>query len=124
MIVVTNSGPLIALAKLGILHLLEPLYGQVFVPGAVYREVVERGEQAGFSDVLQIRLAFQRNQLIGMEAKKTIPEVSGLPLHLGEKEAISLALENKADLLLLDDMLAWTEAKNLGLCVNSPFAHF
>ena len=28
-VVITNAGPLIALAKLNLLHLLEPLYGRV-----------------------------------------------------------------------------------------------
>ena len=50
MIVVTNSGPLMALAKLGLLDLLGRLYGKVYMPGAVYDEVVLRGEEGGFSD--------------------------------------------------------------------------
>jgi len=43
MIVVTNAGPLMALAKLGLLHLLGQLYGKVEMPTAVYNEVVLRG---------------------------------------------------------------------------------
>jgi len=39
MIVVTNAGPLMAFAKLGLLHLLDRLYGTVLIPGAVYDEV-------------------------------------------------------------------------------------
>lgn len=57
MIVITNSGPLIALAKLGLLYLLQRIYGQVYVAKAVYHEVVERGEKGGYSDALQIKLA-------------------------------------------------------------------
>ena len=63
MIVVTNSGPLMALAKLGLLDLLGRLYGKVYMPGAVYDEVVLRGEEGGFSDSLQVKLAIQRKQL-------------------------------------------------------------
>lgn len=47
MIVVTNAGPLIALAKLGLLHLLGRLYGTVLMPGAVYDEVVLRVMEDG-----------------------------------------------------------------------------
>lgn len=45
MIVVTNAGPLIALARIGCLDLLQSLYGQVHIPPAVRNEVVtsERG---------------------------------------------------------------------------------
>lgn len=41
--VVTNSGPLIALASVGQLDLLQSLYTIVLVPDAVWREVTEAG---------------------------------------------------------------------------------
>ncbi|EFK11580.1 toxin-antitoxin system, toxin component, PIN family [delta proteobacterium NaphS2] len=118
MIVVTNSGPLIAMAKLGLLNLLPQIYAEIYVPGTVYQEVVERGEEGGFSDALQIKLAVQREQLIRMKAENTRSEVAELPLHRGEKEAIGLALEMKAGLVLLDDLLARSEAKKVGLSVK------
>ena len=40
---VTNTGPLIVLAKLNRLHLLPVLYGEVVVPQAVYQESVVVG---------------------------------------------------------------------------------
>ena len=118
MIVVTNSGPLMALAKLGLLNLLGRLYGKVYMPGAVYDEVVLRGEEGGFSDSLQVKLAIQRKQLIVKEVKHPRADVAGLPLHEGEKAVLSLALENKANLVLLDDMLARSEAQTLGFSVK------
>ncbi len=45
--VVTNSGPLMALGKLNYLILLAQLYKKVFMPNAVYNEVVERGFAQG-----------------------------------------------------------------------------
>ena len=39
MIVITNSGPLMALAKLGLLYLLGRIYGKVEMPEAVYDEI-------------------------------------------------------------------------------------
>jgi len=118
MIVVTNSGPLMALAKLGLLDLLGRLYGKVYMPVAVYDEVVVRGEEGGFSDSLQVKLAVQRKQLILKEVKNPRADVAALPLHEGEKEVLSLALENKGDLVLLDDMLARSEAQTLGFSVK------
>ena len=41
--VVSNSGPLIALATVGQLDVLGSLYGSVLIPGAVFREVTEAG---------------------------------------------------------------------------------
>ncbi|HEV8714799.1 MAG TPA: hypothetical protein VGX03_18470 [Candidatus Binatia bacterium] len=41
--VVTNSGPLVALASVGQLDVLKVLYTSVLVPEAVWREVTEAG---------------------------------------------------------------------------------
>src|SRR5205809_6276052 len=41
--VVSNSGPLIAVATVGQLDVLGSLYGSVLIPGAVFREVTEAG---------------------------------------------------------------------------------
>lgn len=41
--VVTNAGPLMALAKLNLLPLLHELYHRVHFPGAVYKETVKDG---------------------------------------------------------------------------------
>jgi predicted nucleic acid-binding protein len=118
MIVVTNSGPLIALAKLGLLHLLGRLYGQVDLPEAVYDEVVLRGRSQGYSDSLPIKLAIQGNRLVVKKVKELKGEIAELPLHIGEKQVLSLALESQADLVLLDDMLARNEARARGISVK------
>ena len=118
MIVVTNAGPLMALAKLGLLHLLNRLYGNVLMPVAVYDEVVLRGMAQGFSDALQVKLAVQQKYLVVKAVKKQSADVAALPLHEGEKETLNLSLEHKADLVLLDDMLARSEAQALGFSVK------
>ena len=81
-------------------------------------EVVLRGEAGGFSDSLQVKLAIQRKQLIVKEVESRRNEVTALPLHEGEKEVLSLAFENNANLVLLDDMLARSEAQTLGFSVK------
>lgn len=118
MIVVTNAGPLMALAKLGLLHLLGRLYGKVEMATAVYNEVVLRGMEQGFSDSLQVKLAVQQKYLVVKAVKKQSADIVALPLHEGEKETLSLSLEHKADLVLLDDMLARSEAQALGFSVK------
>ena len=44
MIVVSNSSPLIALAKIGKLHILKELFGEIIIPKAVWNEVVVKGK--------------------------------------------------------------------------------
>lgn len=54
MIVVSNASPLINLARIGQIGLLRELYGELWIPEAVWREVVEEGRgQAGAEEVGQ-----------------------------------------------------------------------
>jgi predicted nucleic acid-binding protein len=63
-IVIINSGPLMALAKLGLLDLLDRLYGQVRFPTAVFTEVVRRGRERGYSDAFLVQMAIQQEALV------------------------------------------------------------
>jgi uncharacterized protein len=52
MIVISNSTPLIALAKIGKLFLLKEYFGEIRIPEEVYDEVVRRGSSmAGSAEV-------------------------------------------------------------------------
>jgi predicted nucleic acid-binding protein len=54
MIVVSNATPLISLSLINQLGLLKTLYGQVYIPPAVYEEVVTKGrERPGAKEVAQ-----------------------------------------------------------------------
>ena len=55
MIVVSNATPLISLATIKQLRLLQTLYGQVHISPAVYEEVVTKGrERAGAKRLLKL----------------------------------------------------------------------
>ena len=43
-VVVSNTSPIINLAMIGQLHLLDQLYHHIFIPEGVYYEVVIRGQ--------------------------------------------------------------------------------
>jgi hypothetical protein len=111
MIVVSNASPIINLSHIGQLHLLQQLYGRVIIPTAVYREVVTAGAgQAGAAEVdqsewMEVLQTSNRPMVIALEAD----------LDVGEAEAITLAMELKADLLLLDERKGRAVAKQLGL---------
>jgi len=52
---VSNTSPLIWLAKTGKLNLLKDLFGEVLISEKSYKEAVEIGLQEGYSDALVIK---------------------------------------------------------------------
>jgi predicted nucleic acid-binding protein len=118
--VIANSGPIIALAKLGLLSLLKNLYGTVVIPATVYHEVVIKGLQRGEEDAQDVNLAINLGNLIveHIDEFSISEEINALPVHNGEKSVIELYLKTKADLALLDDRLARESAKKLGVTVK------
>ncbi len=55
MIVVADSTPLIALARIDQLNLLKELFGAVLIPEAVFREVVTRGKARLAAEFIGLR---------------------------------------------------------------------
>lgn len=90
MIVVVNSGPLMALAKLGMLDLLPRVYTQVSLPTAVFVEVVVRGRERGYPDAFLVQMAIQHGKLKVLEVNAgDLPsDIRDLPLDAGEKQVL------------------------------------
>ena len=118
--VVANSGPIIALAKLGLLSLLRELYGNVIIPSTVYHEVVTKGIQRGEEDAQDVKLAINLGyiKVEYVDESSISEEINELPVHNGEKAVIEFFLNQHADLALLDDKLARDSAKRLGVKVK------
>ncbi len=110
MIVVSDTSPVTSLAAVGQLHLLEVLYGTVVLPQAVYRELTDPPGQPGGAEV-------QLLSWITRESASDRAQVASLleELDLGEAEAVALAMELRADLLLMDERLGREVAARLGL---------
>lgn len=111
MIVVSDSSALITLASAGELNLLRDLFGEVLIPQGVWDEVVQGG-RAGTEAVT------------GAEWIRTVPAPdTAFLLALrgdvdpGEAEAIALAQEMQADILLLDERRARSLAISMGFPV-------
>lgn len=102
--VVTNASPLIALDRVGLGSLLGDLFGVVYVPPAVEREVFAAGEIPGWITVVHLT-----DPLASAEFATR--------LGLGERETISLALELGASEVVIDDLPARRLAATLGLPV-------
>jgi len=117
-IAVSNSGPLIHLAKVGLIDLLFKLFDRILIPKTVYYEVVIRGKKKGHSDAINIEQAISNSKI---EVSKVLigkEEYFSSKLHQGELEAIKLALNSKIELILLDDEEARIFARNLKLKVK------
>lgn len=120
MIVVTNAGPLMALAKVGAIDLLPILFPGCIVPAAVYDEVVIAGLKTMRPDALAVDAAVKSGKLdvLPVADSDLPPEIQDLPLDRGERHVIHLARVRLADLVLLDDSRARSIAASLGLRVK------
>jgi predicted nucleic acid-binding protein len=111
MIVVSSTSPIVNLAVIGQLDLLRQLYGKVILPQSVYDEIAIAGEgQPGAVEVSSfewIEIGHVTDQLLLASLRLELDE--------GEAEAIILALETRADLLLLDERKGRAIAARLGL---------
>ncbi len=118
MIVVSDSGPLIALAKIRKLNVLRELFGEIIIPKAVWIEVVERGKGKPGSDEVK-----NANWIKIIEVKDELSvEILRKEIEVGEAEAIILAKEINADLIILDEKIPRIIAKSLGLTVVGSLA--
>lgn len=108
--IVVNSTPLIALAKVNMLELLKEMYGQVIIPEAVYREVMEKNDVAA----QRVEAALE-----WMDVRKVDPilerRMYRAKLHDGEVEVMLLAQSIGADAVIIDDGAARKTAEYLEL---------
>ena len=101
--VVSDSGPLMALAKTGGLGVLFRLFPSVLTPPAVYEELVTEGLRLGAPDALLLQEEFHSARLtVRRPASSSLPRPD--PLGRGEEESILLAIELRAPWLLVDDL--------------------
>ena len=111
MIVVSDASALINLARISKLELLRDLYTDLIVPEAVWQEVVIEG--VGYAGADEIKNASWIKKYA--VANRQLVQALRQDLDAGEAEAIALALEVKADLLLMDERLGRETARFLGL---------
>jgi len=97
-VVVSDTSPIRALHYLGLLPILGELYGHVVVPAAVQSELdspppqLQRIDLSGF-DFIEVRVPNDPPQV----------RMFLQSLHLGESEALALALELHAAAILIDE---------------------
>ena len=115
MTVISDSSPLITLAKIGRLELLPQLYQSIAITPQVYDEVVVRG--AGLKGSAEIA----GSNWIDVKPVKNVGELTvaqrELGLGIGELSTIILGKEENAGLVLIDEAKARSVARQRGLAV-------
>jgi predicted nucleic acid-binding protein len=114
MTVVSNTGPIVALAKADALPLLQVLYTEILIPPAVHRELLAKvGPEANRID--DALAAFVRISPISHTPEEIERLASGLGA--GEQQAICLALASPG-LVVIDDQAGRKTAQRLGIAVT------
>jgi pentatricopeptide repeat protein len=119
-IVVSDSSPLIALAKIDSFALLQKLYGTLIISGEVYAEVVIAG--AGLAGATET----SKSPWIEVRQIKNLADLAAAQIRFGlgagELSTMILAKEILADLIILDDLGARKLAQKEGFKVQGCIA--
>ena len=112
--VVLNTSPQILLAKIGRLDLLIKLYNDILIPASVLDELLVKPS----GDIQKIQVLIRAGDF--QVQKATSENISRVRADLGagEREAIALAIEKNADLVILDDQEGREIARSRGLSVT------
>ena len=105
--IISNASPLIFLAKIGKLDLLENY--EIIIPKQVHEEII-KGKKIGRDDSYKIESLIEKNK-IKVDGTKINKEIDKLNLGEGEKATISLGIKKKVNIILLDERKARRVAK-------------
>jgi predicted nucleic acid-binding protein len=108
MIVVADASPLIVLTKIEHIQVLPALYEQVVIPPEVFNELLSTNRPQEVRNFFTSKPAWLKTQM--PKSQQSIPL-----LHAGETAAIHLAIELRADLLLIDEIRGRAAARKRNL---------
>jgi predicted nucleic acid-binding protein len=112
MIVIADTTPLNHLVLIDQVSLLKALYVRVIIPNAVLSELQDRATPAKVKDWVT-----NRPDWLEVKHAVALPDPSLANLDAGERDAIILAEDLKADVLLIDDLGGRKEAARRNLNV-------
>jgi predicted nucleic acid-binding protein len=119
MIVVSDTSPLRYIIEIDKAHILETIFGKIIIPEKVAEELQGSKTPQQVRDWMKTPPAWLEVQHADLSLFTPQRKI-----HDGEREVFALAIELKADAVLLDDKGALTEAKRLNLRVIRTFAIF
>ncbi|MGL6343584.1 MAG: DUF3368 domain-containing protein [Waterburya sp.] len=114
MIVISNTSPIFYLSTIGQLALLHQLYDEIVIPTTVFQEITNIGN----TDVSAVVVPTLNWIKIQSATDRNLVNILSHELDPGEAEAIALAVELKADRLLMDERLGRNAAIRLELKVT------
>lgn len=112
--IVCNSTPLIALSKINRFYILQNLFETITIPKAVYSEVIAAGQGRAGEPELRNAGWIKTSQV----GNRDLVDFLKITLDAGEAEAITLAKENCANLLIIDDGAGRRMAKSTGIPIT------
>jgi len=98
--VVSDSGPLIHLSRISRIEILKDFFNEIYIPSSVYHELTLTEEVLPGCIEIETFQWIKKKEIHDITAKALLMEY----LDEGESEAILLAKELDADLLLIDDL--------------------
>ncbi len=110
--VVSNTTPIISLLKLSKLEILKELYSEVSIPFAVFQEIEAGKNKSYYQDLTKLSWI----NIHKIQEVNTLKYF--LDLDAGEAEAIVLATEIGADLIIIDEKIARYHAIHADLKVT------
>lgn len=112
MIVVSDTSPIRTLTHLSLMDLLRELFGEILIPPAVQAELST--PPGGL-----VTVEVSQWDFIRVESPTDQEQVDDFAARLdpGESEALALALERRADAVLIDERIGRAEAQRVGLAV-------
>jgi len=115
MTVVSDTSVLIHLARIDRFDFLRRLYSEITVPKAVWQETVAEGEGRPGASELESARASGWVEVVSVNPDTGTRRLLRQALDAGEADALALADQIKAGLVLLDESAARQRAKRLGL---------
>ena len=113
MTVISNSSPLIALSRVGILFVFRDLFGKVYIPDTVWRETVLQSscnvQKENILKAADDGFVIVETPTVNRSFRRTIDS--------GERGVLNLAFNKNADILIIDDKKARNEAMEIGFRV-------
>ena len=113
MIVVSDTSPICYLLLIGEIEILPQLYGQVLIPTQVYLELANPKSPSLILDWIEELPQWLRVQAVARSSTINLDI-----LDPGEQEAILLAEQQRAVLIIIDDLLGRQVATSRGLKVT------
>lgn len=116
MIVISDTTPIITLIKINRIDLLEKLFGEVFIPEAVFHELTTNNAFANEAEIVKASSFLKVKTVQNQQSLSILQAVSGLDD--GESEAIILAGELGSDALIIDEQKGRKVAQKLGITIT------